>query len=183
MAVFVNYYPCSYGESLVNMFGKAEVTRSKEIIEASVPTFKFTDFYLLNVLDREKILQDSLNDFYPCHRQNAIEFSGHDTISVVLDVLDFLPARYQKVHLPKLKNFFGNSKLNLLVNKIPFDRLVFKDYEIWSKTNILKNDKILMFSWIVNDNARLKNFCEEHNFFYDQLQIDEIKKDYRRWVQ
>ena len=43
MAIFVNYYPCSYGDSLVSMFSNLGIQRENNLITTPVNYFKFTN--------------------------------------------------------------------------------------------------------------------------------------------
>lgn len=181
MSVFVNYYPCSYGESLLNMFGNFSVQRKNEIIKVSDWRFKRQEFYGLDPAQQKSILIDLDQPFYACHRQNRFVFEGHVTVSIILDVIDFLPKRYQHVHMPTVDCILSNKKLLPLVGKIPIEKIIIKDYNTWAESNIFKDDLKIMFSWIIDKNLFLEEFCHSNNFFYDQTRVDEIKQDFLRW--
>ena len=172
MATFVNYYPCSYGDSLINMFLGKNNTRQNNLITASNPQFKLLPFYNLKKNEQEKILKNIENKIYACHRQNQFDFgSSHKVVSIQLDKIDFLPERFKQIHLNQFGGDICNPILKQLVSKLPLEEIIKLDYQTWSKKNILSSDILLPISMLWNKEM-LKNFCDKFNFVFDPMQVE-----------
>ena len=182
MAIFLNYYPCTYGDSLASMFLGYTKSRKNNIISSKTNYFKLLDFYNLNLADRiQKLSSLDNNQIYSCHRQNAVDFGQeHRVVSIFPDVLDFLPNRVIQVHIEQFGKQLNNPLVEKLKNKVPMYDLIKFDCCSWAKTNILKSDTILPFSFLQNQD-KLKLFCKDNNFTYNQDCVGEILNDIKRY--
>jgi hypothetical protein len=184
MATFVNYYPCSYGDTFVAMFSGQKIQRKDNLIIKKTDdlgaTFKQIDFYQQDAETKKQQLSRLPDEIYSCHRQHQFDFLPHTVISIRLDVNNFLPARFRDVHIEQLKLTFKNPLIEKLEKKLTFEQLVIFDYTLWSKNNILSTDIELPMS-LVHDKLKLKNFCLENNFVFDEEQVDELIRDMERY--
>jgi len=182
MAIFLNYYPCSYGDSLVNMFLGKSTVRQNNLIYVDRPQFKLLTFYNLDQAQQQIILRNLDNTIYSCHRQNQFDF-GHDhqVISILLDKIDFLPKRFEQIHMHQMGKDISNPLLHQLKSKTTLDKIIKADYQTWSKKNILSTDKILPISMLW-DQVKLKQFCDKFNFEFSSSQVNEIIDDMNRYV-
>jgi hypothetical protein len=182
MAIFVNYYPCTYGDSLVSMFSGQNITRKNNLIDNKNHYFKFLDFYNLGPLEQTQKL--SLLDnthIYSCHRQYAFDFgTEHQIISIFPDVVDFLPNRIKQIHLDQFKKKLNHPLVEKLKDKVSIDDLIKFDCRTWARTNILKFDVVIPFSNIF-DNDIMEKFCNQHNFKYNKSCIDEILTNIKQY--
>lgn len=173
MATFINYYPCSYGDSFVAMFSGKLIARKNNLINVSNGKFKQIEFYQQHTDTQQQQLNQLIDGIYSCHRQYQFDFSPHRVVSIKLDFTDFLAGRFKKIHVDQMQNFFANPLIAKLKNKLTFEQLVTVDYVSWSKKNIFPTDIELPLSLIYNKPA-LKNFCDQHNFVFNEAQVDEI---------
>jgi hypothetical protein len=184
MATFVNYYPCSYGDTFVAMFSGQKIQRKDNLIITKTDDlsgiFKQMDFYQQNAETKKQQLSQLPDDIYSCHRQHQFDFLPHTVISVRLDISDFLPSRFRDVHIEQLKLAFANPLIEKLGKKFTFDQLVMFDYTRWSKHNILATDIELPMS-LIHDKPKLKNFCLKNNFAFNEEQVDELIKDMEKY--
>jgi len=181
MAIFVNYYPCTYGDSLVSMFQGLNKTRINKLVSLNSRKriwFKLLEFYQSTV-DQQQNLLSTLNSnvIISCHRQHQFNFGKDNTvISIVLDEFDWIGNRYLDVHINHLGKKLANPKLMQFETKFPIKDLVVYDYKQWAKYNILDTDIKLPFSFIYNT-RELQDFCGTHNLKFSQKKIDEIIKN------
>ena len=184
MAIFVNYYPCSYGDSLVSMFNGTQKKRYKNVVVLNSKSFwfKVLDFYKATPHQQQQLLlQPKPNSIIGVHRQFQFDFGdNHKVISIVLDHAPWFATRFQAVHIDQRKKNLSNLKLLQLQHKIPMHDLIWHDYQKWAKVNILDTDVQLPFSLLKNP-AQFKEFCTEHNLIFNQAQVDEIVADTKRY--
>lgn len=181
MAIFVNYYPCSYGDSLVSMFSNLGIQRENNLITTPVNYFKFTNFYNLPAEEKLEILKKLENNIYSCHRQNQFDFGKeYKVISILLDDINFLPGKFKSIHIDQLGKNFTNPVTLKLSNKLSLTELIKFDYQYWSKKNILSSDVVLPIS-LLRNNKEIQLFCKKNNLAYNQNCIDEIKKDMSKY--
>jgi hypothetical protein len=184
MATFVNYYPCSYGDTFVAMFSGQKIQRKDNLIITQTNdlsgTFKQMDFYQQDTETKKHQLGQLPDGIYSCHRQKQFDFSPHTVVSIRLDVNNFLPLRFRDVHIQQLKLAFENPLIEKLGKKFTFEQLVIFDYTRWSRDNILPTDIELPIS-LVHDKPKLKNFCLENNFEFDEEQVDELVGDMEKY--
>jgi hypothetical protein len=177
MAIFVNYYPCSYGDSLVSMFNGTRKKRYKNIVVLNSKSFwlKHLDFYKATSEQQQQLLsQLGTSSIIGIHRQYQFDFGhSHKVISIVLDHAPWFAARFQAVHIDQKKKNLSNLKLLQLQHKIPMHDLICHDYQQWAKVNILDTDVQLPFSLLKNP-AQFKEFCTLHGLKYFQSAVDEI---------
>lgn len=184
MATFVNYYPCSYGDTFVAMFSGQKIQRKDNLIITKTDdlsaTFKQMDFYQQDAETKKQQLSQLPDDIYSCHRQNQFDFSPHRVVSVRLDISDFLPSRFRDVHVEQLKLAFKNPLIEKFEKKLTFEQLVMFDYKHWSRNNILPSDIELPMS-LVHDKLKFKNFCLRNNFDFNEEQVDELVSDMEKY--
>ena len=184
MAIFVNYYPCSYGDSLVAMFSGKKIQRKRNLIISDTDEtdldFKALDFYQKDSIIQQQITNSLGNEIYSCHRQDQFDFTPHTVISVVLDVDDFLPKRFEQIHLLQKGKTFGNAVILQMQHKLTIEQLVKFDYSLWAKTNVLPMDVLMPLS-LIHRPKELEKFCETYNLKFDQTQIDEITNDMKQY--
>ena len=184
MATFVNYYPCSYGDTFVAIFSGQKIQRKDNIIITKTNDisgiFKQMDFYQQDTETQQQYLNHLPDGFYSCHRQNQFDFSPHTVVSIRLDIDNFLPSRFRDVHIEQLKLTFKNPLIKKLEKKLAFEQLVIFDYTSWSKRNILSTDIGFPLS-LIYDKSKLKNFCWENNFAFDEEQVDELVRDMEKY--
>ena len=177
MAIFVNYYPCSYGDSLVSMFNGTRKKRCKNIVVLNSKSFwfKHLDFYKATPQQQQQLLlQLNPKSIIGGHRQYQFDFGhNHKVISIVLDHAPWFAARFKAVHIDQRKKNLSNLKLLQLQHKIPMHDLIWHDYQQWAKVNILNTDLQLPFSLLKNP-AQFKEFCKLHGLKYFQSAVDEI---------
>ena len=184
MAILVNYYPCSYGDSLVAMLNNSDIVRENNIV--NIDSFlKKLDFYKLDS-DNQKSLLSSLdkNSAYSCHRQNGLDFTKLaevNVISIVLDQMDFLFKRFPAIHLTQNKNKFGDVNFEKFINKVPMEKLITADYAKWAKLNILSTDIKLSFSELI-DPTQCSNFCQKNTLNFNVERINDIKNNLNQYV-
>lgn len=188
MTILVNYYPCSYGDSLVYMFRNDLVERkSGTIHEWDYNELKHLAFYNLALAEKIEFFKNfSGINFISCHRQQGFDFRQLDPDIKVISITQLIPDRVVDTHLVKRQMDLGNPLLNKLKSKLSqteWKQLVEKDYNIWAKNNILESDTILEFSTMLDHDA-MRSWCTAHNLpfnsahFYDwfenikQYQID-----------
>lgn len=176
MATFVNYYPCSYGDSFVAMFSGQLIPREHNLVTVSTGEFKQVNFYQQDPAEQQQRLTQLPDGIYSCHRQYQFDFSPHRVVSIRLDFTDFLATRFKKIHVDQMKKTFANSMIAQLEKKLTFDQLVISDYVLWSKKNIFTTDIELPLGLIYNKPA-LKNFCLQHNFIFNEAQVDDMLID------
>lgn len=180
MSTFVNYYPCSYGDSLINMFSAQNKSRTNNlVILDSTDLFKQPEFYERDLQEQHKMLSElDPAVIYGCHRQHGFDFgSSHRVVSIDLDYIDFLPNRIKSVHLAQMKEILLASKFSKLDHK---DKIKF-EYRIWAKNNIFDTDVRLPFS-LLFDAKGMRDFCHQHNFNFDQNLVNEIVKDLQQYL-
>ena len=180
MATFINYYPCSYGDSFVAMFSGQLIPRKHNLVKTSTGEFKQIDFYQQDSVTQQQRLSRLGNEIYSCHRQNQFDFSPHRVVSIRLDFDDFLAARFKKVHIDQLKKSFANHLVAQLEKKLTFEQLVKLDYVSWSKKNIFATDIDLPLG-LIYDKVALKKFCLQHNFIFNSEQVDDIVLDLAKY--
>lgn len=186
MAIFVNYYPCSYGDSLVSMFQGLNKKRTKKYVSLNSKKrtwFKLLDFYQATP-DQQKSLLSMLNPklITSCHRQYQFDFGKDNTvISIVLDDLSWIGRRFCDVHIGQLGKTLANSTLMQFQSKLSLDQLVVYDYKQWAKHNIFATDIKLSIS-TVRDHSKFKNFCNKHSLAFVPGQVDEILCDINNYV-
>ena len=188
MTVLVNYYPCSYGDSLVAMLNNSDAIREDNIIPADSFTDSFLKklyFYNLNP-DKQKSLLSSLdkNSAYSCHRQNKLDFAKLaevTVISIVLDRTDFLFKRFPAIQLTQNKKKFGNATIQKFIDKVPMETLIAADYAKWAKLNILSTDIKLSFSELI-DPSQCLDFCQVNNLNFNIERINDIKNNLNQYV-
>ena len=184
MATFVNYYPCSYGDTFVAMFSGQKIQLKDNLIITKTDDlsgiFKQMDFYQQDAETKKQQISQLPDEIYSCHRQNQFDFTPHTVISIRLDVNNFLPSRFQNVHIQQLKLTFANPLIEELRKKLTFDQLVIFDYTRWSRNNILSTDIELPMS-LIHDKSKLKNFCLKNNFVFNEEQVDELVRDMEKY--
>jgi hypothetical protein len=184
MATFVNYYPCTYGDTFVAMFSGQKIQRKNNLIktQTSDPSviFKQTEFYQQDTKTIKQHLNQLPDGIYSCHRQNQIDFLPYRVISIRLDFDEFLPSRFKHVHIDQMKKTFKNPLIKNLEKKLTFEQLVIFDYARWSRVNILSTDIELPISMIYNK-SKLQDFCLENKFVFDEDQVDELVKDLEQY--
>jgi hypothetical protein len=176
MATFINYYPCSYGDSFVAMFSGKLIARKNNLITVSNGEFKQIAFYQQHPNTQQQQLSQLVDGIYSCHRQYQFDFSPHRVVSIKLDFTNFLPTRFKKIQVDQMKKTFANPLIAQLEKKLTFEQLVNFDYVSWSKKNIFTTDIELPLSLIYNKPA-LKNFCAQYNFVFNEAQVDNIVTD------
>ena len=186
MTVLVNYYTCSYGDSLVNMFNGNPVARTHNVTRCNFKGFIEPNFYIKDINDQQVIWSaaKALNlTSLPCHRQNGFDFSHTfdntiKVITIVLDQINFLPHRFKKIHLDERKKNIKNSMLSKLLERHPaqWKEVIIRDYKIWLEHNLLPTDLSFNISWI-QDSEKIYKFCKQHNLLFDQNWIMDIQKD------
>jgi hypothetical protein len=155
------------------MFLGKLITRERNLITTSIGEFKQINFYQQDAKIQQQQLAQLVDGIYSCHRQYQFDFSPHRVVSIRLDFTDFLASRFKKVHVDQMKKTFANPLIVQLEKKLTFEQLVTVDYVSWSKKNIFTTDIELPLSLIYNKPA-LKNFCNQHNFMFNEAQVDDI---------
>lgn len=186
MAIFVNYYPNSYGDSLVAMFQGLNKTRANKIVFLNSKKrvwFKLLDFYQSTVEQKQSLLS-TLNPrlIVSCHRQHQFDFGKDNTvISIVLDEFHWIGRRYRDVHINQLGKTLANPRLMQFQDKLSIEDLVVYDYKQWAKHNILDSDIKLPISTLRNHDA-FKSFCNKYNLAFVPARVDEILCDINKYV-
>jgi len=177
MAIFVNYFPCSYGDSLVSMFNGMQKKRYKNIVILNSKSFwfKHLDFYKATSQQQQQLLsQLSTSSIIGIHRQYQFDFGhNHKVISIVLDNAPWFAPRFKAVQIDQRKKNLSNLRLLQLQHKVPIHDLIWHDYQQWAKVNILDTDVQLPFSLLKNP-VQFKEFCTLHEFKYLQSAVNEI---------
>jgi len=186
MAIFVNYYPCSYGDSLVAMFqglNKSRVNKHVFLNSKKRTWFKLLDFYQSTAEQQQSLLSIlNPNLITSCHRQRQFDFGKDNTvISVVLDDLSWIGRRFREVHINQLGKTLSNPTLMPFWSKLSFEELVVYDYKQWAKYNIFDTDVKLPISTLHN-HSDFKSFCNKHNLAFAPEQVDEILCDINKYV-
>jgi hypothetical protein len=180
MATFINYYPCSYGDSFTAMFSGQVIPRKNNIIPLMSDEFKQLNFYQQDSDTKQQRLSQLVDKIYSCHRQYQFDFSPHRVVSIRLDFDDFLAKRVKEVHFDQLKKTFANPFIAQMKKKLTFDQLITIDYVSWNKKNIFTTDIDLPLS-LIYDKSKLKKFCSQHNFIFNEAQVDDIIMDIARY--
>jgi len=180
MATFINYYPCSYGDSFVAMFSGQLIPREHNLVTVSTGEFKQLNFYQQDSNIQQQRLSQLTDEIYSCHRQYQFDFFPHRVVSIKLDFNNFLAARFEKVHVDQMEKTFANPLILQLEKKFTFAQLVNIDYVSWSKKNIFPTDIELPLGLIYNKPA-LKDFCLQHNLVFNEAQVDDIITDITKY--
>lgn len=188
MTILVNYYTCSYGDSLVNMFSGNPVFRDKG---HAVCVFKgfIEPSYYIDIEQQQQVQQqfkDSGLAVAPCHRQNHHDFDWIPDVRVVtvqVDNITALTNRFQHVHFNQHKKTFGNAELNKILSRRPdlAPQLIEKDYKNWISNNLLSNDIVFDLAWI-HTPSQVEAFCNQHKLHYNIDWINNIEKDMKQYV-
>lgn len=191
MTVLVNYYTCSYGDSLVNMFNGQPVRRVNGIALCNYNKFVEPIFYEAHYQDRQQDWQGCQNldlQAVPCHRQHGFDFSQEfqgdvKVISLILDRMDFLANRFHALHLERRNKVILDKTLASLLARYPqkYQDIICKDYEIWQRTNCFPTDVQFKFSWI-QDQDRVRAFCQAHGLGFDPVWLQDIMRDLEQYV-
>jgi hypothetical protein len=191
MTVFVNYYTCSYGDSFVNMFNGEPVQRIGNLAKCQYHEFVEPDFYTGSpIWQKEKLkqFQRLSKPAVSCHRQYQFDFTkvfdeDISVITIILDELDFLPARFKHIHLDSRKKVIKHPTLQKLLDRYPdrYQEIVLADYQNWVNKNCLDTDIKFYFSWI-NDGSKISKFCNEHQLKFNQNWLDDIINNKQQYV-
>jgi hypothetical protein len=186
MTVLVNYYTCSYGDSLVNMFNGNKVLRVNGIANCSFNGFVEPDFYNKNAAEQQnfwKVCKSLSVASVPCHRQNKFNFSqvfGEPVkvITIELDQIEFLPYRFKKIHLDGRGKEIKNPMLSKLLSVYPdrFSEIITRDYLNWIALNKTATDVTFFFSWF-NSPDKVRDFCKQHDLAFDNDWLNNIQQD------
>ena len=187
MPVLVNYFPCSYGDSLTNMFRGNQPRRLQGVVKfrserVDPNILKYVEFYNFSSDKKIQCLHDlySLN-YVSCHRQNGFDFDSivPDTtvISIVMDREDFLVKRLLDLHITK--HSWGE-KFALLKGRVSDHALLKKEYSNWARDNILESDIKLNFSTMMNY-QQFQAWCNSNNLPFHSENVKEWIDDFQNY--
>lgn len=175
MAVFVNYYPGSYGDSLVSMFSGEPIQRYQGRVQRD-SQFKFLDFYSKSAEQRNQILQDlGADEIISCHRQQGIDLGHqHRVISVIMQDQSWFPKRVKNLHIiGNQKNLAGPWSSS---NHLTDEQKIWLDYTHWKKYNVLHSDIMLPFSTVTSED-QMQQFCQSLDLRFDLEYLRDIRQD------
>lgn len=182
--VLLNYYPCSYGDTLASMFIGITPKWQGNLTQGGWGDFKIPEFYSLSLEDKISVWNNfTFKPITCCHRQEGFDFNQIQpsrVISIQVNDRQWLYNRVMKLQWANYK--IHNSSLEEIRKKLPDDehyKIVEADYLKWSKQNILASDLILDFEMIQSD--KLADWCTENNLGYSQDTVDLIKNDLKKY--
>jgi len=178
--VLLNYYPCSYGDTLASMFGGIAPDWRGKLTQSSWGDFKFPTFYSMTLEEKVECWQKfSFNPVTCCHRQQGFDFNEIEPVQVIsirVNDRSWLHRRVIKLHWNSFE--LNDTKLDKIRSQMPAEehhKVVEFEYVKWAKENILSSDLVLDFELIHSD--ELAGWCQDHGVSYDQSVIDLIKQD------
>lgn len=180
MAVFVNYYPCSYGDSLVAMFLSKPLYRESDLAVADTHYFKLQSFYAMPDPARRSILNNlPKQGIYSCHRQHGIDFGlDHVVISIDVDHVEWLCARVRHIHLDKMALSLDNPIARRVLERQGLDQAIRHDYVTWKRKNILSTD-ICIRDTDFCDTKGIEVLCQTHHLGFNEHWLKDIQQDIR----
>lgn len=155
--LLVNYYPCSFGDTLASMFAGVGIQRKNNVTVSPDSLLKQPGFYTLSQQDKiiewNKIKHHSV---LGCHRQSGFDYNTIEPVSVISVTIadrDWFYQRIKKIHweqnLAQPENpILKRIKERLTENEL--DQLIESDYRSWSRANILESDDILPFESLLD---------------------------------
>lgn len=187
MTILVNYYSCSYGDSLVAMFNGLPVVRNNGTVEPVLTELTRPHFYQLAVSQQKEIchaIEQGTINVVPCHRQHGFDFgivfqTPPTVITVVVDDVDLLSKRFNQIHLESRDKTILNPMLEQIRQQATGDqlhRVIQKDYEIWTRANQKSTDIKFHLSWLDNP-EQVEHFCQEHQLDYNKQWVTDIVSD------
>lgn len=187
MTVLVNYYTCSYGDSLVSMFNGYPVKRTNGVSECVVEELTRPNFYQLDKQEQIDIcrnIEQGTILVVPCHRQQGFDFTqvfenSPLVITVVVDDYNFLANRFTKIHLGTRNKEILNPVLDQISKRLGPEQLplvIQKDYELWQKANTVDTDIKFLLSWLDQPEI-VESFCQRHGLHYSTLWVENIVTD------
>lgn len=178
--IIVNYYPCSFGDTLVKMLLGVEVNSGSIIQKTRYSVLKLPQTY------QTQINKDMLTELFskqsvlPAHRQNRFDYTAIMpdlvVISICHDMISQLIDRIKAVHFDLLNYKFYDQRVQLLVDRDPelLERAIEIDYNKWADSNILtESDIVLPFSHLC-DPVQMQHFCQEYKLNYNSNCINFI---------
>ena len=155
--LLVNYYPCSFGDTLTSMFTNGELQRNNNITTISGGFLKLPEFYSLSHKDKLQWWK-RINgyDVVSCHRQFGFDYNTIEPVSVIsIQIADrgWLYKRVKEIHWKQNNYDIGNSMLKQIKERLSesqLNDLVESEYQSWVKTNVLDSDDILPFESLLD---------------------------------
>jgi hypothetical protein len=186
--LLVNYYPCSYGDTLVAMFSdNGHVRNTHGFIRAPASELKEPDFYKLTRAAQLAHWQElQLCQVLSCHRQQGFDFNllgPVRVVSVIVNDRKWLHCRVEKHHLGFRGLNFNQDWLRKLHNKLNNNvvhQIIEADYRKWLYANVLDTDLVINFEEMLNKEYFSK-WCQLNNLQYNSTYIDDIKSDLKKY--
>jgi hypothetical protein len=171
--IIVNYYPCSFGDTLVKMLLGVDVDSSSIIQDTGHSVLKLPQTYQSQINKDMLTALFEIQPVLPAHRQNGFDYttvmSDVMVISIWHDVIAQLVDRVKAVHIDLLGYKFFDQRVQMLIDRNPdlLDRAIEVDYDRWADSNILAtSDIVLPFSYLCNP-IQMQRFCRDHNLNYN----------------
>jgi hypothetical protein len=182
--VFLNYYPCSYGDTLAAMFSGIIPDWTGKRTQGAWGDFKFPEFYSLSLEDKISFWQQFPFNFITCcHRQNGFNFNAIEPVQVISIRVNDRTWLHNRVMKLQWNNFeIKNPVLEQIRTQLSQEnhyKIVEAEYIKWSKQNILESDLVLDFEIIKTD--KLVDWCKQHNLGYSQDTVNLIKNDLKKY--
>jgi len=177
---FVNYYPCSFGDSIVAMFNNQPLKlNSTNSSGSNMGILKQIKFYEMNIAAQQQELDNLLslkNQAYAGHRQNRLDYTTFNqdfqVVTIIIDeFLDKIIKRFQEIHKYKIEN----PVISKILDKNPTlaTQTLIVDYTNWAKNNILDSDILLKLSVMLNKNE-MQEWCRANQLNFNVDYIDNI---------
>jgi len=155
--LLINYYPCSFGDTLTSMFAGKNPQRSNNVTKNPGGFLKLPEFYSLSQQDKLSCWQQiNHHAVVSCHRQFGFDYNTIEPVTVISVKISnraWLYERIKAIHWTQNQFDIGNpilKKIKKQLSETELDKLIEADYQIWSKANILESDDILPFEFLLN---------------------------------
>jgi len=154
--LLVNYYPCSFGDTLISMFAGIELKRNNNVTQTPVNFLKLTEFYSLSHDDKLTWWKRINHSVVSCHRQFGFDYNTIEPVTVIsVQLADrgWLYKRIKEIHWKQHNYDIGNPMLKQLkerLSEVQLNDLIESDYQSWAKTNVLDSDDILPFESLLD---------------------------------
>lgn len=180
--ILLNYFPCSYGDTLVAMFCNFKLQRKNSVAINPIALLKLQNFYSLS-LEEKKQQWPSIKQ-YPvvaCHRQKEFDFNQIEPVKVISIKINQREWLYNRVKAVQWKYYgqdVGDPILKQLKTRLSDkdqNLIIEKDYQMWAQSNILPSDEILDFEMLL-DNSII-DWCNQRQLNVDPNILEIIRQD------
>lgn len=179
--LLVNYYPCSFGDTLTSMFANVELQRNKNVTRTSVNFLKLTEFYSLSQKDKAEWWKRIDQNVLSCHRQHGFDYNTIKPVTVIsVEVINrsWLCNRVKEIHWKQNNYDIGNPILKKIKERLSdaeLNKLIDSDYQSWAQTNILASDDILPFESILD--GSFSKWAEQRQLVINEEYLNIIRKE------